>query len=105
MRHAVTHYFICDGEDRYHKFYLPVTNFMPNIYAVPAICSTRFTVLTVGRLSEMANPLWDPLPLAIYSLPMKLAYTADYWDPQVVRELLCSICERERVCVCVCVRA
>ena len=86
---AVTHYFICDGENRYHKFYLPVTNFMPNIYAVPAVCSTRYTVLSVGRLSEMANPVWDPLPLAIYSLPMRLAYTADYWDPHVIRELSC----------------
>ena len=40
----LTHLFICDGSERHHRFYLPVTNFMPNVFAVPGICSTRFTV-------------------------------------------------------------
>ena len=30
----LTHSFLCDGEDRFHKFYFPVTNFMPNIHQV-----------------------------------------------------------------------
>ena len=83
---AVSHNFCENNEKRHHRFYLPVTNFMPNVYAVPGVCDTRYTVLSVGRMSEMSNPLVTPFPLAIYSLPMRLAAKAEYWDPYVIPE-------------------
>jgi hypothetical protein len=82
----LTHLYLSDGEDRYYRFYLPVTNFMPNIMDVPGICSARFTVLTVGRMAELGNPLASPFPLAIYALPLRLAQQACYWDPKVIPE-------------------
>ena len=30
----LTHAFLCDGDERFHKFYFPVTNFMPNVHEV-----------------------------------------------------------------------
>jgi hypothetical protein len=40
-------------------------------------------VLTIGRMAEMGNPIASPFPLAIYSLPLRLAQQACYWDPKV----------------------
>jgi len=82
----LTHEFISDGEERYHKFYLAVTNFLPNVNQVPAVCATRYTVLSVGRMAEMGNPLLSPFPLAIYSLSLRLAKKAAFWDPTVIPE-------------------
>jgi cellulose synthase/poly-beta-1,6-N-acetylglucosamine synthase-like glycosyltransferase len=82
----VTHTYCSDGEERFHKFYLGVTNFMPNVCHVPAICSARYTVLSVGRLGEVGSPLSSPFPLAIYSLSLRLAQKAAYWDPSVIPE-------------------
>ena len=54
-------------------------------------------------MAELGNPLASPFPLAIYSLPLRLAQQACYWDPKVcVRACVCvCVC----ACVCVCVRA
>jgi len=82
----VTHAYCSDGEDRFHRFYLGVTNFMPNVCHVPAICSTRYTVLSVGRMAELGSPVSSPFPLAIYSLSLRLAQKAAYWDPSVIPE-------------------
>ena len=81
-----THAYCADGEERFHKFYVGVTNFMPNACHVPAICSTRYTVLSLGRMAELGNPLSSPFPLAIYSLSLRLAEKAAYWDPSVIPE-------------------
>ncbi|EKX46763.1 hypothetical protein GUITHDRAFT_107536 [Guillardia theta CCMP2712] len=83
---CLTHHFICDGDNRYHRFYIPVTNFMPNVCHVPGICSTRYTVLSIGRMAELGCPISNPFPLAIYSLPLRLAERACYWDPSVIPE-------------------
>jgi cellulose synthase/poly-beta-1,6-N-acetylglucosamine synthase-like glycosyltransferase len=53
---------------------------------VPAICSARYTVLSVGRMAEMGSPVSDPFPLAIYSISLRLAMKAAYWDPSVIPE-------------------
>jgi len=82
----ITHSFICDGEDRFHKFYFPVTNFMPNIHEVPGVCSSRYTFLSLARLAEMGCPVSTPFPLAIYSLSLVLAKKAAFWDPTVIPE-------------------
>eukprot|EP00802_Teleaulax_amphioxeia_P009869 Tamp_09891.p1 GENE.Tamp_09891~~Tamp_09891.p1 ORF type:complete len:620 (+),score=148.31 Tamp_09891:79-1938(+) len=82
----LTHSYCADGEDRFHRFYLGVTNFMPNVCHVPAICSTRYTVLSVGRMAELGSPVSSPFPLAIYSLSLRLAQKAQYWDPAVIPE-------------------
>lgn len=82
----LTHSFLCDGDQRFHKFYFPVTNFMPNIHEVPAVCSTRYTFLSIARLAEMGCPLSTPFPLAIYSLSLVLAKKACFWDPTVIPE-------------------
>ena len=58
-------------------------------------------VLTVGRMAELGNPLASPFPLAIYSLPLRLAQQACYWDPKVCVCTCVCVC----VCVCACVRA
>lgn len=83
---CLSYKFLCDGEERLHRIYLPVTNFMPNVNAVPGICSARYTALSIGRMAELGNPLASPFPLAVYSVPLKLATTAKYWDPTVIPE-------------------
>jgi len=83
---CLTHLYLCDGEERYYRFYLPVTNFMPNIMDVPGPCSVRFTLLTIGRMAELGNPLFNVFPLAIYAVPLRLAEQACYWDPKVIPE-------------------
>jgi len=83
---CLSHHFLCDGDNRHHRFYLPVTNFMPNINVVPGVCSARYTALSIGRMAELGDPIKNPFPLAIYSVPLKLAMTAKYWDPSVIPE-------------------
>jgi hypothetical protein len=59
---------------------------MPNVCHVPAVCSARYTVLSVGRMAELGSPVSSPFPLAIYSLSLRLAQKAQYWDPSVIPE-------------------
>ena len=37
-------------------------------------------------MAELGNPLASPFPLAVYSVPLKLASAAKYWDPTVIPE-------------------
>ena len=37
-------------------------------------------------MAELGNPLSSPFPLAIYSLSLRLAEKAAYWDPSVIPE-------------------
>ena len=46
---------------------------MPNVLQVPAICGTRYTALSIARMAEMASPVTNPFPIAIYSLSLPLA--------------------------------
>mmetsp|Transcript_22309 Transcript_22309/g.53521 ORF Transcript_22309/g.53521 Transcript_22309/m.53521 type:complete len:604 (+) Transcript_22309:86-1897(+) len=82
----VSHAFLSDGDARYHRFYMGVTNFMPNVNDIPGVCSARFTVLTIGRMAEMGSPVTTPFPLAIYSISLRLAQRAHFWDPKVIPE-------------------
>ena len=42
----LTHAFLCDGDERFHKFYFPVTNFMPNVHEV-LLCDDLVSVAMV----------------------------------------------------------
>eukprot|EP01052_Picozoa_sp_SAG31_P007128 SAG31_NODE_336_length_17493_cov_20.694032_7_plen_191_part_00 len=81
----LTYLFFTD-EHRYRRFWQAATNFMPNVLDVPAICSVRYTLLTIGYLGQLANPFGSPMPLATYALSLKLAVEACYWDPTVIPE-------------------
>ncbi|KAJ1465438.1 hypothetical protein T484DRAFT_1864768 [Baffinella frigidus] len=65
-----------------------VTNFMPNVNDIPGVCSARFTVLTIGRMAEMGSPVTTPFPLAIYSISLRLAQRAHFWDPKPTSGIL-----------------
>jgi len=98
----VTHAYLCDGDNRYHRIYQAVTNWMPNVLQVPAICGTRYTVMSIARVAEMASPVTNPFPIAIYSLSLPLAKQAKFWDPTVIPEdwhmyFRCSMADQGKV--------
>ncbi|EKX31016.1 hypothetical protein GUITHDRAFT_122779 [Guillardia theta CCMP2712] len=79
-----------------------VTNWMPNVLQVPAICGTRYTALSIARMAEMASPVTNPFPIAIYSLSLPLAKQAKFWDPTVIPEdwhmyFRCSMADQGKV--------
>lgn len=72
--------------NRYRRFWQGSTCFYPNIGDVPVLCSVRYTLLSVGFLGELTNPLAYSLPFAVYSISLRLAVEASFWDPAVIPE-------------------
>ena len=71
---------------RHERFWQPATCFYPNIDDVPPLCTTRYTALSVGFLGQLANPIATHFPFAVYSVSLKLAERAGYWNPEVIPE-------------------
>jgi len=61
---------------------------LPNSYALPALSSVRYVMLSLGYLGQLANEasIIGNFPLGIYSMSAKLAHEVGYWDPTVVPE-------------------
>jgi len=85
----LTHEFLMSGgEARHSTIWQAAICFLPNSDDLPAICSVRYMLLTIGMLGQLANRAspTGPFPLSVYSLSGKLAYDVGYWDPSVVPE-------------------
>mmetsp|Transcript_112093 Transcript_112093/g.317102 ORF Transcript_112093/g.317102 Transcript_112093/m.317102 type:complete len:661 (-) Transcript_112093:233-2215(-) len=76
------------GDWRHRTVWQGAICFLPNSHSLPALCSVRYTLLTLGYLGQLCNPVspMGPFPLSVYSMSAKLAHDADYWDPEVVPE-------------------
>jgi len=72
--------------NRDYTIWNSANTFAPNVLDVPAICAARFMFLSIGRLSELANPGGNHFPFAVYSLPLTLAIRAGYWDATTIPE-------------------
>ena len=57
---------------------------------MPALCRARYTLISVGFLGQLANPLVLSLPFSCYSLSLDLATKACFWDPTGERTFLLS---------------
>ena len=55
---------------------------------MPALCRARYTLISVGFLGQLANPLVLSLPFSCYSLSLDLATKACFWDPTGERTFL-----------------
>ncbi|HEX9092530.1 MAG TPA: glycosyltransferase, partial [Coriobacteriia bacterium] len=57
-----------------------------NIWDVPAPIRYSTWFIHAGQLAELANPIYEPLPISTYTLSMRLAEQMDWWDPAVISE-------------------
>lgn len=84
---ALSHAYVSESaQTRRLRFWQAATNFYPNSDEVPALCSIRYSLLSVGFLGQLANPVHFRLPFAVYSMALDLAMEAGYWDPAVIPE-------------------
>jgi len=84
---CLTAHFVGEGPvKRYERFWQAATCFYPNVDSVPALCRVRYTIISVGFLGQLVNPLAFSLPFSCYSLSLDLALRAGFWDPAVIPE-------------------
>ncbi len=73
-------------EGRHSRFYQAPLYYTNNLWQVPA--PTRFT-MWLGHavmLADLANPLYEPLPISTYSLSFQTLVECGMWDPMVISE-------------------
>jgi cellulose synthase/poly-beta-1,6-N-acetylglucosamine synthase-like glycosyltransferase len=72
--------------DRHRRFWHAPLFATNNVWSVPALL--RLLLFSSGsvRLGELVNPLAWSLPVSTYSLSLRLADEAGYWDPFVISE-------------------
>jgi hypothetical protein len=82
---ALSHAFCCDPK-RYNRFWQGCTCFYPNIRQAPLLARVRYTLLSVCFLGQQCSPMSYALPFSVYSLSLRLAVRASFWDPSVIPE-------------------
>lgn len=83
---AYLSYSFCIDHRRYSRIWQACTCFYPNISEVPIICHARFVLLSITFLGSLVNPLQLSFPFSTYSLSLRLALRATYWDPTIIPE-------------------
>ncbi len=71
---------------RYSRFWQAPILYHNNIWEVPGPVRFIAYFSHALQMSELANPLYRPMPISTYSLALALAERADYWDPAIISE-------------------
>ncbi len=82
---ALTRLFAADPH-RYRRFWQAPMRFDNNTWQVPAAIRLVTYFANAFQVSELSNPLVLNFPLSTYSLSLKLADEAGYWDTAVIAE-------------------
>ncbi len=82
---VVERHFVADSQ-RYERFWQAPLLYYNNIWRVPVPVRFVSYVIQALMLSDLVNPLAQPLPISTYTLSLDLLDDTGYWDPDVISE-------------------
>lgn len=71
---------------RYAMYWQAPMRYHGNVWAVHPLMRILHAYASAWELAYLAAPWWRALPMSSYSLSLRLAHSAGYWDPDVIAD-------------------